>query len=691
MGRAQGIPLNMATNIFRSRPLWQRSLAFLVLLLAVLVIVLAFFPWDVLRGPVNRYVSEKTGRKFEITRRLDVNLGLRQATVKFDGIEFANPPWARDPYLVKADRAEFDIRIWPLLASKVNIPRLALFSPTVGLQMEQDGRRTWALGKDTSDSGTVPSIGLVQVDSGAIDFLAKHLGVDLHADLSYDTSRGEMPLSYRIKGRYKGQPLTANGRTGNVLQINAAGAPPFPMEINAAAGQTQLKAAGTVAELSGLDGIDAKFELKGQTLGALFPLLGIALPQTSPYALSGDLSKRGTLWGVAGLKGKLGLSDIAGDMRFEQSGKLPYLSGELRSRVMDMDDLGPLIGLPPTARTANTVEGVAPPPTVTQVKRAGGKVLPTAPLDFERLRAMNADVKYTADRIQNVREIPLDRGSVQVKLDSGVLTLDPLDLGVAGGKLGGAIRIDASKNPADIRASLDVRAMQLARLFPKLETTGNSVGRLDGRVNLSGSGSTVANWLGGVSGDVAVISGRGQFGNLLPVFATLVGGDIIKFLLRGDRNVELRCAALAFDVDKGVMTGRTLVVDTTNAVFTATGQANLATEGLDFVIRPEPKSKNILSIRTPLVVNGTFGSPKGGLQVAPLAERGLAALALGAINPLLALAATIETGPGENADCQGVLGDANRPTAGAAANGAARAKAAKEPVKQPAKQPAKQP
>ena len=673
----------MATNILRSRPLWQKLLAFVVLLLAALVLVLAFFPWDVLREPVNRYVSEKTGRKFEITRRLDVNLGWRQATVKFDGIEFANPSWARDPYLVKADRAEFDIRIWPLLASKVNSPRLALFSPTVGLQMEQDGRRTWALGKDTSDSGTVPSIGLIQVDSGAVDFLAKHLGVDLHADLSYDTSRGEMPLSYRIKGRYKGQPLTANGRTGNVLQINATGAPPFPLEINAAAGQTQLKASGTVAELSGLDGIDAKFELKGQTLGALFPLLGIALPQTSPYALSGDLSKRGTLWGVAGLKGKLGLSDISGDMRFDQAGKLPHLSGELRSRVMDMDDLGPLIGLPPTARTANTVEGVAPPPTVTQVKRAGGKVLPTAPLDFERLRAMNADVKYTADRIQNVRDIPLDRGSVQVKLDNGVLTLDPLDLGVAGGKLGGAIRIDASKNPADIRASLDVRAMQLARLFPKLETTGNSVGRLDGRVNLSGSGSTVANWLGGVSGDVAVISGRGQFGNLLPVFATLVGGDIIKFLLRGDRNVELRCAALAFDVNKGLMTGRTLVLDTTNAVFTATGQANLATEGLDFVIRPEPKSKSILSIRTPLVVSGTFGAPKGGLQVTPLAERGLAALALGAINPLLALAATIETGPGEDADCKGVLGDANRPTAGAAANGAAKAKGAKQPVKQP--------
>jgi uncharacterized protein involved in outer membrane biogenesis len=668
-----------ATNILRNRPLWQKLVAGVVLLFAALVVGLALFPWDMLREPVNRYVSEKTGRKFEITRRLDVGLGWRQATVKFDGIEFANPSWARDPYLVKADRAEFDIRIWPLIASKIVIPRLALFSPTLGLQMEADGRRTWALGKDTSDGGTVPSIGLMQVDTGAVDFLAKHLGVDLHADLSYDSSRGEMPLSYRIKGRYKGQPLTASGRTGSVLQINAAGAPPFPMEINAAAGQTQLKAAGTVAELSGLDGIDAKFEIKGQTLGALFPLLGIALPQTSPYALSGSLGKRGKLWQATGLKGRLGLSDIAGDMRFDQAGQLPHLAGDLRSRVMDMDDLGPLIGLPPTARTAAAVEGVAPPPTITQVKRPGGKVLPTAPLDFERLRAMNADVKYTADRIRNVRDVPLDSGSVQVKLANGVLTLDPLDLGVAGGKLSGAIRIDASKNPADIRASLDVRAMQLARLFPKLETTGNSVGRLDGRINLSGSGSTVANWLGGVSGDVAVISGRGQFGNLLPVFATLVGGDIIKFMLRGDRNVELRCAALAFDVNKGLMTGRTLVVDTTNAVFIATGQANLATEGLDFVVRPEPKSKSILSIRTPLVVSGTFGDPKGGVEVVPLAGRGLAALALGAINPLLALAATIEPGPGVDSDCKGVLAQANKPTAGAAANGAARAKGAKQP------------
>ena len=191
----------------------------LVALIVVLVLVVVFFPWDVLREPVNRYVSEKTGRKFEITRRLDVGLGLRSATVKLDGIEFANPSWARDPYLVKAERAEFDIRLWPLLKSTVVIPRLQLVSPAVGLQMEQDGRRTWALGKDTSDPGTVPTIGTVQVDGGAVDFLAAHLGVDLHIDLTFDTARGEMPLSYKIKGKYQKQPLTADGRTGCTREI----------------------------------------------------------------------------------------------------------------------------------------------------------------------------------------------------------------------------------------------------------------------------------------------------------------------------------------------------------------------------------------------------------------------------------------------------------------------------------------
>ncbi|RYF76956.1 MAG: AsmA family protein [Comamonadaceae bacterium] len=668
----------------RRHPLWVKLVAAVAVFLLVLILIVLFFPWDVLRGPLNRFVTEKTGRKFEITRRLDVHPGFRTATVEFDGLEFANPDWARDPYLVKAERVEFAIRLWPLLSGKIDIPRLVLSSPAVGLQMQPDGRRTWAFGKDTSDKGTTPTIGLVQVDKGSLDFLAEELGVDVHADVEFDSSRGELPLSFKVRGQYQKQDLTAEGRAGNVLQLTAAGQPPFPLEIAAAAGTTRLKASGSVRELDGLDGVDAKFDIRGQSLGNLYRLLGVALPETPPYALAGELRKNGSVYEVKKIEGKLGVSDLNGELAFDQAQKIPKLTGSLNSRIMDMDDLGPLIGLPPTARSANAVEGVAAPKTITQVKRAKAgtteKVLPTATLDFERLGAMNADLTYTATRINNVRELPLDRGSVHVKLQDRVLTLDPLDLGIASGKLAGAIRIDARQNPADIRASLDIRNFQLNRLIPKVETLKTSFGKLDGRINLSGRGNSVASWLGNSSGDIAAVTGRGQFSNLLLEFMGLDGGEAVKFLLQGDTNITLRCAALAFDVDKGVMNGRSLVFDTTDTVFRATGQANLQDESMSFVIRQEPKDMSILSLRTPLTIGGTFSSPSAGVKVAPLATRGLAALALGAINPVLSLLATIETGPGEDADCRSVLNDGNRPSKGAAANGAAKAKSSREPV-----------
>jgi uncharacterized protein involved in outer membrane biogenesis len=105
-----------------------------------------------------------------------------------------------------------------------------------------------------------------------------------------------------------------------------------------------------------------------------------------------------------------------------------------------------------------------------------------------------------------------------------------------------------------------------------------------------------------------------------------------------------------------------------------TGRASLANETLDFVVRPEPKDRSILSLRSPLVIGGSFASPTAAVEAGPLATRGIAALALGAINPLLALAATIETGPGVDADCQEVLAQAKRPVSREAAAGAAKAK-----------------
>lgn len=624
----------------------------------VLILVLVFFPWDVLRGPLNRYVSEQTGRKFEITRRLDVKLG-RNTRILADGIEFANPSWARDPYLVQAEAAEIQIRLWPLLFGRVELPVVSFRQPRLGLQMEPDGKRTWALGKDTSDESKVPLIGQLLVDQGVLNYLAAAKGADINVDFALiaEASSG-LPLSYKARGKWKDEPFTAEGRTGGVLQLNSDTSGTFPLEISAVAGRTRLKANGSVTNLAEFGSMDANFQLEGQSLADLYKLVGVVLPGTPPYKLQGKLDKQGLVWAVKQIKGVLGKSDLSGALTFDRSRPVPLLTGKVQSRVLDFEDLGPMIGLPsdnaPAAMQKNAT--AAPKP----VRRAG-RVLPDAKLDFARLKAMDANVEYSAADMRHVKALPLDSMSAHIKLKSGLLELEPVKLGVAGGQLAGRLAINSTTSPSTIEARLDARAIQLNQLFPTIESTKSSLGRISGQIDLKGQGTSTAQMLATSNGNVAFLMGRGEISNILLEFMGLDGGEIIKFLVRGDRNVQLRCAAAAFDVQKGLMTSRAIVLDTADTVVNGRGQVSLADETLDLVLYPSPKDVSILSFRSPLKIGGTFGAPAAGPDKGALAGRAGIALALTAINPLLALAATIETGPGKDADCSETLKQAAAP------------------------------
>ena len=663
----------MTPKLFRS-VLFKRWLTGFVGVLLVLVLVILFFPWDMLRGPINRYVSAELGRRFEITERLSVNLG-RTTTVRLDGLELANPEWASEPYLVKAKAAEFEIRLLPLLAGKVDLPRVALFEPQIGLQIEPDGRRTWALSRDTSDASASPKIGAFTVDSGTLKYRAVAQGADIAAVFTLDpesalpqNATAQLPLNFKLAGKWNNAPLTANGRTGGVLQFSRDLTQSFPVELNAQTGKTTLKAKGAVENLQEFSELNATFDIQGRNLDELYQLAGVVLPSTPPYKLRGQISKRGAVWSATQIQGMLGKSDLAGELSFDASQKTGLLTGKVQSKLLDFDDLRPVIGLPvktsvatsSTAKTsaANVTKGV--PANTTR------KVLPTASLDLVRLKAMNADVIYSALDIRHVEELPLDKGSVHVRLNNGILRLEPLALGVAGGSLAGQITIDVNVVPAAFETKFDLRAVQLNKLFPTIENTKSSYGKVSGQVGLKGRGNSMAQMLGSASGDVAVLMGKGELSNILLEFMGLDGGEVIKFFISGDRNVQLRCAAAAFEVKQGLMSSKVILLDTSDTVINGSGQISLANETLELILKPEPKDKSILSLRSPLKIGGTFAAPTAGPDKAALATRAGLAIALGVINPLLALLATIETGPGQDADCSAALGIAANPKAKAA-------------------------
>lgn len=97
---------------------------------------------------------------------------------------------------------------------------------------------------------------------------------------------------------------------------------------------------------------------------------------------------------------------MAVDMRFDRSQKVPLLTGKVRSKLPDFYDLRPVIGLP--VKATGAVVSSVPKSIVAKVQKevpvsASSKVLLTATLDLARLKAMNADVIYSALDIRLIK------------------------------------------------------------------------------------------------------------------------------------------------------------------------------------------------------------------------------------------------------------------------------------------------
>ena len=187
------------------------------------------------------------------------------------------------------------------------------------------------------------------------------------------------------------------------------------------------------------------------------------------------------------------------------------------------------------------------------------------------------------------------------------MNVEPLDLGVAGGRLTGSVRLDARRNPIETTADLRAWEVALPKLFPR--TISDSVGLLAGAMSLRGFGNSVADMFATADGELGVGMGRGRFSNLLLELAGLDVAESLKFLLGKDRTVPLRCAYADFDVKDGIMKTEAMAFDTTDTVVFGEGKLDLRKESLDLELSPQPKDRSPVSLRVPLEVGGTFKDP----------------------------------------------------------------------------------
>ncbi len=611
------------------------------------VLFIAVFGWNWLRAPIERVTLDKTGRVLAIGGDIEVDPVWPHPRIRSGAVSFANPSWATERQMVSAAAATVTIDLPQLLLRNLVFPEVRLQRPVIFLEQSRDGRKNWLLDRKQQDESARIRIDRLRLDQGTLGYDDVARKTRIRAELSTaDTQPGKAELAFTAQGEYKNLPFKAQGHGGPVLGLRDE-TTPYPIKTVLTVGRTVVQAEGSITSLLKLTAMDMQVDLRGDSLAQLYPLLGIAFPETRAYATHGHVVHGKQQWRYEKFSGRIGASDIAGTFQIETGGKRPAMQGDLVSDLFDVADLGALIGVQPgkvqAMQTATT---------------ASVRVLPDLPFKTERWGSVNAEVTLHARTFRHARTLPLENLVTHLSLRDSVLTLDPLDFGLADGLLKVTISLDGQRAPIQAHTRIKARKIQIARLFPTIKLNQNSIGQINGVLELKGRGNSVRSMLASADGKVGLAVARGEISQLMLEKAGIHLWEMLQLKVSGDKLVKLRCGVADFDVKQGVMQANALVVDTEVTTLFGTGSIDLGQEKLDLTFRQKTKNTSPLSLRSPIHISGSFARPEVNVDKAQMTARALGAIALGMLNPVLALIPLIDTGPGSDSDCAQLVRDA---------------------------------
>lgn len=648
-----------------------RWLAYILAATALVsVVFIIMFDWNWLRQPIERAVTEQTGRTLEINGDLNVRLGWPLTQIQVAEVTFANPAWAKQPLMFAIKQIEADIVVPQLFKRHFVLSAVRLRQPNVYIEESRDGRKNWLLDRQQRDEKAQIEIKRLVLDNGHLEYESPLRNASLKATMSTQQVNPKNAAStdiivFSAQGRFKDLPLKASGSGGSVLALSDE-ITPYPLNIDTRIGRTRLRAVGTVTSLLRWTAVDLNMTLSGASLDQLYPLIGIALPRTPAYLTKGHLMHHAQKWRYEKFTGRIGKSDIAGNFQVERGGKRPVLQGNLTMQLLDLTDLGTLVGM--GSGTPGTRPDPKPDDATQQVAEQQSPnvskqrdVLPKLPFRTGRWNSVDADVKIRAKRIQRARALPIENLETRIQMRDAVITLDPLNFGVAGGTLAGAITLNGQQDPIQARVKLGARKIMINKLFPTVKLTKTSIGQINGEADLTGTGNAVDTMLASADGKLALVVEGGEISKLMLETIGLHLWEMLQIKITGDKVIKINCAIADFGVKQGVMQTNTLVLDTQITTITGHGNIDLKQETLNLDLQPHTKVFSPLALRSPIYIRGSFAKPQASIDKTKVALRGAGALILGAINPFLTLIPLIDSGPGKNSECGRLIRQAQQP------------------------------
>ena len=665
--------------------------------------------WPMLAGPLQRLMADKLDRRVSLSPAapnasepaFSLHL-LGGVKLRSAQLEIGAPSWSNSPHLLLARDVSLDLRyvdLWRAYRGQpLRVERLQASTLDGNLERLADGRASWQFRPPPSNAPVqplvLPQFGTLQVADGTLRYRDKPFDLSVDAQLSLadssvvarapsTSSTSSAPaasaasavssvsgssvvtqqvpangLRVTASGHYRQLPLKLTLSSSGVLPWAAdpALAAPVPVTVNATVGRASLLFNGSVVDALSLGGLSGRFSLKGPSLAAVGDPVGVTLPTTGAFRSDGMVVKQGNTWRVTVDDATVGASRLNGAFTYQAGLAMPTLSGRLGGTRLLLADLGPVVGTTPALASAKAAEqGDVVGKPLANTAKTKGKVLPDRPFDLAALRVMDANV------LIDIRDVDLNTSLLEplrplrahLLLTGGVLTITDIEARTAEGRLMGSLRLDGRAANALWDTDLRWDGVRLERWLKLARAEGAPPyvsGRLDGRAKLRGQGRSTAEILASLKGTVRSQLRDGAISHLVIEAAGIDIAESVGVLFKGDDSLKVQCAVADLVADGGVLRPRVMVIDTPDSAVLVDGSLSLATEVMDLRAVVSPKDFSPLSLRTPLLVRGSFANPQVSLDKGPLGRKLATAALLALVSPLAGLIPLLDPGDSAAAD-----------------------------------------
>ena len=630
-----------------------------VLLVGIAIGALFLVDWNAFRDTIAGRASESTGRKVEIRGDLDVHVAWRPQ-VRAKDFVVANADWGSKPEMVHAEDVYFQFRIWPLLVGRLEIDAMRLVGLTVLLEQQKD-RANWDFKAKTPEETVVKAVAPKEredfpvlreliVEKAKLTF-KNHQSKDAPIEATFSRLEGtgggmDDPVKLVMKGTYQKSNFSLTADLGTFTQLRDGGEP-YPVKANIDAGNTTASFNGTIAKPVDFQGFDGTMTLKGKNLDELHRLLGLPLPQSPPYQLTGKLNEANEVWSLKGFKGKLGSSDMQGDVAVDTKGKKPHLTAKVTSNALDMEDIEGFWAAKPEqpGSTKGEKAGSKPPaPRAGDTRddakaeqkqaEAGGPVIPDEGIRLDKIRGMDVDLDFQGKAIKSSGPA-LDNIKVKLKLVDGKAMMNPFEVGVFKGRVAGALTVDGSQKVPRMSGDLKVNGVQLNTMLAALGIDDKSVGTFRGGTRFQTQGGTLHELVSNMNGGGNLLMEGGQITNLVIELMALDLQEALEQYLGGTYPAKIGCFLAPFTVEQGKLNAEPWVLDTSDAVIYITGYLDLKNEKTEMTILPHPKDFSFFNLRTSIKVEGDLASRKASVNVMDAAFKVILKALAAPIMPLI--------------------------------------------------------